>query len=210
MAFTYLTADRLDEDIDKIVKPRLQLSAGFNIPFGESLSYGLPKEGCHFDGVRKKPITYLCNHEEVDGKMPCQPWAPIAYLLISAYVKGDIPDDVWPTLVLKRGSRPFLGSPEFAPFDKDHPYCAGFKFVPGPDKPQLHLPNSIRMGYSVNRLTLCMDTKKYDHVACNELITWKFALFRAYALNLLEGYNPLYWTPTAGKLNLLSIFANLT
>ena len=162
---------------------------GFRFELPDILRYGEPLEDIHFDGRAEKPVTILCSHGERANL--CQWWAEYAYILILAYVKGEIGN--WKMLFPNYDTPMFRGKPHCTNHhgtvvDNQLPSCAGFALAKGPGTRQydLNVPNMIRMTYDVDPVTLAPYTKMCRHFPCSEKEVWKWALFRAFALNMLE------------------------
>lgn len=200
MDLKYLSPEEVKDALANVTKPRPNWCSGYTIPFPNSLYHGPPKKGVHYDDNSNSAVTYVCFHEEVDRKLTCQEWAPMAYLLIGNYVCGNITDEAWKKLVPSRKGIPFAGSPQYAPLSEEFPHCEGFMFKIGPYQPLMLIPNTIRLGYHVDRDTGIMPTTACDHSMCDRNIVWKYAMYQAFARNLLDGFDPEHWSITNGKL----------
>ena len=174
--------------------------SGFVIPNPAELKQNVPVQGIHFEG--KKPITLLCSHQEIDGKLSCQEYSSIAYLLVYAYINADWTPDQWRTLFPRRDEWR-LGFPDFAPPDARYPNCEGYKFTSG-DSSQ-PTPGKLKYGVDIEPTTKCMYTTICKHEACDSAVAYMFALFRAYALNMMLPIGFSFNKTTIGKLNVTNV-----
>lgn len=180
----YLTIDQVRSKLMDCQTRKPFWCSGFLVPDPNELKNNVPVKGVHYDGDARMPITVLCTHQEIDGKPCCQEYSSIAYLLVYAYLHGDWTPDQWRTLFPNRdGWR--LGFPEIAPIDPRYPNCEGYKFVSGDPKQPNHSPGKLKYGLDIDPTTKCMYTKKCIHDACDPAAAYMFALFRAYALNMM-------------------------
>ena len=175
----FLTKEEVEEELLSIPITKPSYCSGYIIPYGSSFGILNPEDWVQIDPLRKRPITWLCSHQVVNGEPLCQPWAPIAYLLLDAYAKKEITKEQWRELFPRRYSPQFDGCPLFAAFDPNHPACVGYNWTPGPNVPKKFIPNTIRIGWEVDPLTKYMTTTPCNHIACDPSIAWKFALYHA-------------------------------
>lgn len=181
----FLTLDQIKSKLLECQTRKPFWCSGFVIPDPDELKRNVPLQGIHYDGDSKTPITILCTHQEVDGKLICQEYSSMAYLLLCAYLHGDWTPEQWKTLFPKRDEWR-LGFPEFAPVHPNYTNCEGYKFISGDPKQSNHIPDKIKYGLDIDPTTKCMYTTICKHDACDPAAAYMFAIFRAYALNMMQ------------------------
>lgn len=156
---------------------------GFAFELPDILRYGEPLEDVHIDSRTEKPVTILCTHGE-NGRQ-CQRWAEYAYILLLAYAKGQLPN--WKQLFPNHDTPMFRGKPAMSKSPRFHD-CPGFILCKGPGtrKYDLNICDMIKMTYEVDPVTLAAYTKQCGHLPCDVTSVWKWALYRAFAMDLLE------------------------
>nr|DAC81370.1 TPA_asm: hypothetical protein [Orchesella springtail adintovirus] len=166
---------------EEILNPRHPGCPGFHInPCHKSV----PIENIHYDALLKRPITKFCKH----GVGVCQPFAEFGYLLLSAFARGYITRGQWEGLFPKRGCERFVGCPRFSSPFRD---CCGYHVIMGRGNvnPDYNVPNTIRQRIDIDPTTLAPFTTGCNHTYCDDSAPYKFALFRAYASDLLLDFN---------------------
>lgn len=148
--------------------------SGFTI---HPLSHRAPVNGLHYDGRRRKPLTKICMHQQ-----SCQNYSEIGYLLIVAFVKGCITENMWSYIYPCQYQAPYKGYPDFA--RRLNLSCPGYSIVKGPVCGETM--DTLEVGRDVNILTMAPYTKACKHSPCDPSAPYLYALTRLFATGLLE------------------------